>query len=84
MATHSVILARKIPWTEEPGAMGESTVCGDMTEHKHTQQHVQGIIRPVLPLRPAGESFLACFELLVAPGILGMWLCGGLPLVSFF
>ena len=45
--------------------MGESTVCGDMTEHKHTQQHAQGIIRAVLPLKPVGESFLALSQCLV-------------------
>ena len=33
----------------------------DMTEHKHSQQHTQGIIRAVLPLKPVGESFLASF-----------------------
>ena len=38
MATHSSILAWKIPWTEEPGglhSMGRKQP--DMTEHKHIQ-----------------------------------------------
>ena len=36
MATHSSILARKIPWTEEPGrlqSMGSKE--SGMTEHSH-------------------------------------------------
>jgi len=32
MATHSIILARKIPWTEEP------TVCGAAKELDTTEQ----------------------------------------------
>ena len=39
MATHSIILARKIPWTEEPGrlqSMGLQRVRHDwVTEHTH-------------------------------------------------
>ena len=41
MATHSSILAWRMPWTEEPG--GLHTVHGvtelDMTDHSHTAQH---------------------------------------------
>ena len=40
MATHSSILAWRVPWTEESG---EATVLGgtesDMTEHVHTHTH---------------------------------------------
>ena len=43
MATHSIILALKIPWTEEPGglqSMGSQSPWGhkesDMTEHART------------------------------------------------
>ena len=40
MATHSSILAWKIPWTEEPGGLKES----DTTEH-HTHSHLHFIQR---------------------------------------
>ena len=43
MATHSSVLARKIPWTEEPGRL-ESTglpVESDMSEHTGTQTLVE-------------------------------------------
>ena len=43
MATHSSILAWRIPWTEEPGglqSMGSHTVRHDQaTEHIHTHTH---------------------------------------------
>ena len=35
MATHSSILAWKIPWTEEPGYSLWSRKESDMTEHAH-------------------------------------------------
>ena len=35
MATHSSILAWRIPWTEDPGGVTES----DMTERLSTAQH---------------------------------------------
>ena len=40
MATHSSILAWKIPWTEEPGrlqSIGSQRVTAEATEHAHTQ-----------------------------------------------
>ena len=40
MATHSIILAWEIPWTEEPGglqSMGSQEL--DMTEYTHTHAH---------------------------------------------
>ena len=43
MATHSSILAWKIPWTEEPGepqSLGSQRVGHDLaTEHKHDVLH---------------------------------------------
>ena len=43
MATHSSILAWRIPWTEEPGGlqtMGLQRVGHDLvTEHTHTQSY---------------------------------------------
>ena len=35
MATHSSILAWKIPWTEKPGRL--QSMGSDTTEHTHTQ-----------------------------------------------
>ena len=42
MATHSNILAWRIPWTEEPGGLqsvGSQTVRHDMHTHTHTHTH---------------------------------------------
>ena len=41
MATHSSILACKIPWTEEPGGLKFHGVTKewDMSEHAHTHTH---------------------------------------------
>ena len=36
MATHSSILARKIPWTEEPGGLQPMESQRDMTEQLNT------------------------------------------------
>ena len=36
MATHSSILAGKIPWTEKPGGLPSVGSQRDTTEHKHT------------------------------------------------
>ena len=36
MATHSSILAWKIPWTEEPGGLQSMGSQSDTTEHAHT------------------------------------------------
>ena len=35
MATHSGILAWKIPWTEEPGRLQSKESQADTTEHEH-------------------------------------------------
>ena len=35
MATHSSILAGKIPWTEEPGRLQSVESESDTTKHKH-------------------------------------------------
>ena len=37
MATHSSILAGKIPWTEEPGEL--QSMESDMTEYTHTPRY---------------------------------------------
>ena len=42
MATHSSILARRIPWTEEPGglqSMGSQRVGHDGLTHTHTHTY---------------------------------------------
>ena len=35
MATHSSIIAWKIPWTEEPGGLQSMGLQSDTTEHAH-------------------------------------------------
>ena len=40
MATNSSILARKIPWTEEPGGLHFMGVC----THTHTHTHTQYVV----------------------------------------
>ena len=53
MATHSSVLAWKIPWTEEPGGL-QSKVSQrlDMTEHEHRTQD-----RAAWGLGPALKEF---------------------------
>ena len=47
MATHSNILAWKIPWTEEPGRLlspkgpKESNTTGQSMEHRHSAAYIQ-------------------------------------------
>ena len=50
MATHSSILAWKIPWTEEPGGLNSPWVCkeSDTTEHAHMQQNSRNQERNVV------------------------------------
>ena len=55
MKTHSVILAWRIPWTEEPGglkSMGRKK--SDTTEHActhtHTHTHIQETSKGLCPL----------------------------------
>ena len=56
MATHSSILARKIPWTEEPGRLQSmASQESDTTELLNHQQ-----IQPVLPVVTA--QFLDLLE----------------------
>ena len=50
MATHSSILARRIPWTEEPGGL-QSKGCKELdmteaTEHTHIHTHTEFIYFP--------------------------------------
>ena len=47
MATHSSILAWRIPWTEEPGglqSMGLQRVTKHMLAHTHTHTHTHMIM----------------------------------------
>ena len=51
MATHSSILAWKIPWTEDPGGIQSTGSQGDMnegTEHTHTHTHTRKETGPPL------------------------------------
>ena len=43
MATHSSILARRIPWTEEPGGL-QSTWSQSQTRLKQHSMHAQEVI----------------------------------------
>ena len=45
MATHSSILAWKIPWTEEPGQATNPRGCkeSDITEHTHTRPYIEDV-----------------------------------------
>ena len=43
MATHSGILAWKIPWTEEPGELQPMRSQSDTTEHASTQQIIHSL-----------------------------------------
>ena len=64
MATHSSILAWRIPWTEEPGGLqstesqrvgpdGSDLVCTYTHTHTHTQTHTyHGQIREKLQISP--------------------------------
>ena len=59
MATHSSILAWKIPWTEEPGElqfMGSQRVGHDQS----TNTHATWLYQIVLPLFPRELSFTFC------------------------
>ena len=49
LATHSSILAWRIPWTEEPGGLGSES---DMTKATdHTRTHTS-LPKPLCPLKP--------------------------------
>ena len=57
MATHSSILARRIPWTEEPGRlefMGSQRVGHDYVTNTHTHTHTH--TQFILPNQPAGTD----------------------------
>ena len=64
MATHSCILAWRIPWTEEPGGLYSSWGCKepDMTKHRHTQKMVEGgaAVSTALPLEAASQAAESC------------------------
>ena len=60
MATHSSILAWRMPWTEEPGGlqpMGSQR--GDTTEHRRAQTHCHVTSSPTCTLS-GGKGSLAC------------------------
>ena len=47
MATHSSILAWRIPWTEEPGepqSMGSQSVRHDLATNTFTFTYIQGVV----------------------------------------
>ena len=52
MATHSSILAWRIPWTEEPGGYGlQGHTEYNMTEHTRTQQpFIEDLLLPGIAL----------------------------------
>ena len=51
MATHSTLLAWRIPWTEEPGGLQSISKESDMTEvtwHARTEENTEGQRGPVV------------------------------------
>ena len=60
MATHSCILAWRIPWTEEPGGLNTPWGCkeSDTTKYRHTQKMVEGgaAVSTSLPLEAASQA----------------------------
>ena len=49
MATHSTILAWRIPWTEEPSGLRSMRSQSAMTEQAHTLINVASILSKALP-----------------------------------
>ena len=49
MATHSNIVAREIPWTEEPGGLQ------DMTERLGTHAPMQRLLTSLVPYKNSGD-----------------------------
>ena len=45
MATHSSILARIIPWTEEPGRLQSGSDTTEVTEHTHVTHLIESSSR---------------------------------------
>ena len=68
MATHSSILAGKIPWTEEPGrlqSMGLQRVRHNWaTAHTHTHTHNDNVACSILDLKWPSSN--PCHDLLLA------------------
>ena len=59
MATHSSILAQRIPWTEEPGAlqsMGLQRVGHDLATEQQLQQHTPSLGIPYIPEEQCGAQ----------------------------
>ena len=60
MATHSIILAWRIPWTEEPGelqSMGSQRVRHDRVTNTHTHTTTVSTISMFLECRKDGTCF---------------------------
>ena len=51
-ATHSTILAWKIPWTEEPGGLQSMGLHGSDTTEQLTTQHITRVLRMWVTLFP--------------------------------
>ena len=65
MATHSSILAWRIPWTEEPGglqSMGLVEKESDMTSRLNTNNRQQKMVRAIYTNRNSGLKFLKLSE----------------------
>ena len=64
MATHSYILAWRIPWPEEPGGLYSPWGCNesDTTKHRHTQKMVEGgaAVSTSLPFEAASQAVESC------------------------
>ena len=58
MATHSSILAWKIPWTEEPGRLQSMGLQSDTTEA--TEQHALTVVFKVLYCKIKNVFFIIC------------------------
>ena len=64
MATHSSILAWRIPWTEKPGGLESTGVTkeSDMTEHKHNSSFAGWLVvlkkHTICFLSPNAKKFL--------------------------
>ena len=69
MATHASILAKRIPWTEEPGELGPGvtkrwthrTLCAHEHTHTHTHTHTHISVKKFPEMHPNNDSLL--FEL---------------------
>ena len=62
MATHSSILAKKIPWTEEPGELGPGVTKRwthmTLRAHVHTHIHTHTSVKKFHEIHPSNDSLL--------------------------